>query len=87
MSDPTPIALPTEALAALHRGDKIEAIKLVREAMSVDLKTAKDIVDRYIVNNPALNDKFTRAAGESGALWKIIFALVALATIIYVVLL
>jgi ribosomal protein L7/L12 len=34
--------LPPEAIDALQRGNKIEAIKIVREASKLDLKDAKD---------------------------------------------
>jgi hypothetical protein len=39
--------LPAEAVAALERGNKIEAIKLVRQAHGIGLKEAKDAVDAY----------------------------------------
>ena len=38
-------ALPPQVLAELARGNKIEAIKLLREATGVGLKEAKDTVD------------------------------------------
>jgi ribosomal protein L7/L12 len=47
-------ALPPEAIAALQRGNKIEAIKLVREAQKLDLKDAKDRVDDFVKNDPVL---------------------------------
>lgn len=37
--------LPPMARAALQRGHKIEAIKIVREQLGVDLKQAKEIVE------------------------------------------
>lgn len=42
---PTPHAVPPEALAALQRGQKIEATKIIREQLGLDLKTAKDLAD------------------------------------------
>ncbi len=48
-SAPSPAQLPAELAATvrglLQRGDKIEAIKLVRERMKLDLKDAKELVD------------------------------------------
>jgi len=38
----------------------IEAIKLLREEWSIDLKDAKDIVDQHIDSNPLLNIKSQR---------------------------
>ncbi|WP_213953998.1 MULTISPECIES: ribosomal protein L7/L12 [unclassified Variovorax] len=39
--------LPPEAIAAIDRGEWIEAIKLVREHTGLGLKEAKDAVERY----------------------------------------
>jgi ribosomal protein L7/L12 len=50
-SSPPPSQLPAELAATvrglLQRGDKIAAIKLVRERMKLDLKDSKDLVDRF----------------------------------------
>jgi ribosomal protein L7/L12 len=70
-------ALPPEAIAALQQGNKIEAIKLVREAQKLDLKDAKDKVDAYVKNDPVLQQKFASAQAETkGSLvrWLIIIA-------------
>jgi len=40
-----PTELPLEAIAALQRGQKIEAIKIVRAKFGIDLKDAKEVVD------------------------------------------
>jgi ribosomal protein L7/L12 len=40
--------LPEEAIAALGAGNKIEAIKIVREATGLGLKEAKEAVERYV---------------------------------------
>lgn len=47
-------AIPPKALAALQSGHKIEAIKIIREHLGVDLKTAKDLADNLA---PAPNGK------------------------------
>ena len=50
-SSPPPAELPPELAATvrglLQRGDKIGAIKFVRERMKLDLKDSKDLVDRF----------------------------------------
>ena len=74
-------ALPPEAINALQRGNKIEAIKIVREAQRLDLKDAKDRVDDYVKNDPVLQQKFTSAQAETtGSLirWLILIALAIL---------
>ena len=39
--------LPPEAIAALERGNLIEAIKIVRERTGMDLKSSKEAVERH----------------------------------------
>ena len=43
---------PAETITALWQGNKIEAIKILRQAHHLDLKDAKDKVDRYVTNEP-----------------------------------
>lgn len=40
-------ALTAHAIAALQRGQKVEAVKIMRESFSLSLKDAKDAVDQY----------------------------------------
>ena len=54
--------LPPEAIAALLRGHKIDAIRIVREQHGVDLKAAKDLVDAYARDHPTLAN--ARSPGE-----------------------
>lgn len=71
-------ALPPEAIDALQQGNKIEAIKIVREAQKLDLKDAKGRVDDYVKNDPVLQQKFASAQAEAtGSLvrWLILIAL------------
>lgn len=46
--------LPTEVAMALTRGDKIKAIKLLRQASGMSLQEAKAIVDEAMAANRAL---------------------------------
>jgi hypothetical protein len=43
--------LPAEAIAALARGRKIEAIRIVRKTHGVDLKTAKERVEAHALDH------------------------------------
>ncbi len=52
--DPIP-QLPYEVIAALDKGRKIEAIKLLRSAKDLDLKEAKEEVERYLERAQAHN--------------------------------
>jgi len=56
---------PAEAVTALWQGNKIEAIKILRQAHHLDLKDAKDKVDQYVRNEPALQQKLATAQTES----------------------
>jgi hypothetical protein len=75
-------ALSPAAIAALHEGDKIAAIKVTRRERGCDLKTAKDAVDAYIQSQPLLHQAF--AEGEAQArrgalLWLVIIVAIAIA--------
>jgi ribosomal protein L7/L12 len=48
------MSLPAAAIAALHEGRKIDAIKIVRRERGVELKEAKQAVDSYVRSQPAL---------------------------------
>ena len=45
--------LPDDAIAAIHAKQKIAAIKMLREQFGVGLKEAKEMVDDYVVSQPA----------------------------------
>jgi ribosomal protein L7/L12 len=76
------IDFPAEAVAALWQGNKIEAIKILRQAHHLDLKDAKHKVDRYVSNAPALQQKLATVQTESLrglARWLFIIGAVAIA--------
>lgn len=56
--------LPAEALAALSRGQLIEAIKIVRAATGLGLKEAKDLVEQYRDGQAPVRDEAMRAKLE-----------------------
>lgn len=65
---------PNEAVAALERGGKIEAIKIIRVARGLGLKEAKDVVEEYIKGNLGLKERMAsadREATKSGLKWLI----------------
>ncbi|MEQ1793138.1 MAG: ribosomal protein L7/L12 [Nitrospira sp.] len=57
--------LSAAAIAALMRGSKIEAIKIVRQDRSSGLKEAKDLVDVYVQSQPALKQKMEDIQAQS----------------------
>jgi len=61
MDQPT---LPTEAIAALKAGSKIEAIRVVREQQGIGLKEAKEVVEAYIEATPTLRQQLAAASAR-----------------------
>jgi len=57
-------SLPAEAMAALSRGQLIEAIKIVRERTGLGLKEAKEMVERYRDDANPERDEAMRARLE-----------------------
>ena len=53
------------AISALHDGNKIEAIKIVRAERNIGLKEAKDVVEDYVRSQPALQFSFGAAQAET----------------------
>jgi ribosomal protein L7/L12 len=75
---------PAEAITALWQGNKIEAIKILRQALQIDLKDAKDKVDQYVSNEPALQQKLATAQTESlRGLARWLFIIGAVVLIVY----
>ena len=76
--------LSAEAIAALRRGNKIEAIKLVRVERSLGLKEAKDAVEDYLSGQPDLQSALADAQGEakrSAVIW--VAVLIGVAIVAY----
>ena len=48
----TAVGLPPLAVRALMKGQKIEAIKIVRDERDIDLIEAKEVVEEYIRSDP-----------------------------------
>jgi ribosomal protein L7/L12 len=73
--------LPAEAIDALWRGKKIEAIKIVRRARNLDLKAAKIKVEEYVRNDPALQQELAMLQAETTATlvrWLVILGVLAI---------
>lgn len=69
--------LPADVYAALHRGDKLEAIKRLSAARHLDLGHAKDLIDAYIRDDFALHRKYQQRTEDARrTLWLIVAAAV-----------
>jgi hypothetical protein len=60
----TPPLLSPAAIAALHKGNKIEGIKIVRQERGIGLKEAKDAVEQYLASQPALQSSLAAQQTE-----------------------
>ena len=84
--DPQGNTLPTDAIAALNRGNKIEAIKIVRLARHIGLKQSKELVETYLATQPALQRKIEMKQVEVRRgcfMWIVSLALIAMAVVYY----
>ncbi|NQD91531.1 50S ribosomal protein L7/L12 [Pseudomonas sp. CrR25] len=63
-----PNEMPSDVVAALERGRKIEAIKLLRERRGLGLKEAKEAVELYTREHPHLHGSRALAGGSSHGL-------------------
>ena len=61
--------LPAQVLAALERGQKIEAIKLLRELRGLGLKEAKDIVEGCGTDRQMAGVSVVQLGGHAGIFW------------------
>lgn len=73
--------LPPQALAALHRGNLIEAIKHTRSAHGLGLKEAKDSVENYLARNPMSKQHFENALRQGGPNMAPVFGVLVLVLI------
>jgi hypothetical protein len=73
--------LPSKVLMALERGQKIEAIKLLREARGLGLKEAKEAVDAYQPSGRPVSGSVVQGGGGSRLPWLIGAILLALLVI------
>ena len=72
------------AVSALRRGNKIDAIKIVREERNIGLKEAKDAVEDYLRNDPALQSSLAASqANAKRAALRWLAVLVGLAILAY----
>ena len=74
-NEPVKSSLSETAISALQRGNKIEAIKLLREERGLGLKEAKDEVEDYLRTQPSLQATFATAqteASRSALLWLLV---------------
>ena len=76
--------LPPSAVSALHAGNKIEAIKLTREATNLGLKEANELMEAYVATTPELQAHLQAHSGKGGSVLSWLFMIVlVVATVVY----
>ncbi|MBH1971511.1 hypothetical protein FK216_09460 [Moraxellaceae bacterium AER2_44_116] len=63
------VRLPLSAIGALALGEKIQAIKIVRNETSLDLKAAKMLVEAYEQEHPDLRPAHLMAKDHESSAW------------------
>jgi hypothetical protein len=78
--------LPSDAVASLESGNKIEAIKIVRENSGLGLKESKELVEKYLREHPDLHQRYSAIQSEQnkGAFMKLLFLLAVAAFVAYI---
>jgi hypothetical protein len=78
-------SLSEAAVAALWRGQVIDAIRLVREEQRIDLEEAKASVDAYLRSQPALQRRIeqTQSDARAGLLRWVLFFMIGGAGLLY----
>jgi len=71
------LSLSLEAISALERGNKIEAIKLVRQMHKCGLKEAKDAVEFYLESNPDAGRTYAANTKANKGLYWLAFFIIA----------
>ena len=59
------LGLSSPVVEALRKGNKVEAIKLLRLERNLGLKEAKDLVDAYVRRDPLLQRSLEQAQAEA----------------------
>jgi hypothetical protein len=63
------VRLPLSAIGALALGQKIQAIKIVRNETSLDLKAAKILVEAYEQEHPDIRPAHLVARDNDSSTW------------------
>ena len=78
--------IPAAAILAMENGNKLEAIKLLREETGLDLKEAKELVEQYAKHNPVIQTQLEVRQRETmqGLKWLIISIVIIGLTYYYI---
>lgn len=68
--------LPAAAVDAVSKGNKIEAIKIVRQERGIGLKESKEAVEAYLAERPDLASQYQAASGGGKWVWALTLLIV-----------
>jgi ribosomal protein L7/L12 len=74
--------IPLSAIASLHQGHFIEAIKQTREATGLGLKEAKEAVEGHLARHPSVEEQFRVAGGRSASSMERRIAIIAVVVVV-----
>ena len=78
-------SLPEQAIAALRRGNKVEAIKLTRAATAMGLKESKDAVEAFLAGDETgVRQAFETARPQRSSLTLLVSLILVLLAIYWV---
>ncbi|MCB1614551.1 MAG: ribosomal protein L7/L12 [Pseudomonadales bacterium] len=69
------VEMSVDAIAALEKGSKIEAIKIIRESSGLGLKDSKEFVEHYLANNPQVNQRLKDNSRSGGAFFLVLIVM------------
>ena len=76
------ISIPSEAISALENGNKIEAVKIIRDEAWITLKQASNVVEAFLESNPDVKAKFLERQNSAWNGFVYFVALLTMAAII-----
>ena len=85
-ADPRFKPLPPEPVTLLNEGRLSEAVRVLRSSNGLDLKQAKDWIDWYIEDNPALRVQLEtrqKAVRRKAFFWFLLVDAIITASVIY----
>jgi hypothetical protein len=76
------VSIPADAIAALENGNKVEAVRIIRDEAWITLKQATTTVDAFLDANPELKSRFHDRQSRAWTGFVYFVALLSVAAII-----
>lgn len=76
------VSIPADAISALENGNKVEAVKIIRDTSWTTLKQAKQTADAFLEANPTVK---TKHLDNQAKAWNGFVYFVALLTVVAII--